>query len=157
MGAELIAFIVKGPSEIKSEGPQYEAAVASAKTVIAFFDEWKEWESKNQELDLGEYLEVTKRAPSDLGFSLDDFEEEQYLSDYNHFVNEDPVLVVNAFILWWNEGRAADTTWREDPDDKSQRILATGAMTWGDEPDGEGYQAIKRSFQLGIASPLGIR
>lgn len=36
------------------------------------------------------------------------------------------------------------------------RIFYAGAMTWGDEPDGEGYQAMKWIFLLGADKAMGL-
>ena len=51
--------------------------------------------------------------------------------------------------------RAARDTMRRDVDFQNQVIFA-GEMTWGDTPDGLGYQIISRIFLLGLDDILGI-
>jgi hypothetical protein len=46
---------------------------------------------------------------------------------------------------------------RDHPADARQRLLFAGEMSWGDEPQGYGYQKLKQTFAWGFAEALGIR
>jgi len=39
---------------------------------------------------------------------------------------------------------------------KDKRVVCAGEMTWGDEPDGSGYQWFKRILSWGLADALGL-
>lgn len=67
---------------------------------------------------------------------------------------------VQEFIDGWNSGEFRDMSSREDPDnecDNDRKVVVAGEMSWGDEPDGLGYQLLKKAFGLGIAQLLGVQ
>jgi hypothetical protein len=53
--------------------------------------------------------------------------------------------------------RRRDTCSREDPDNPHKKLVYAGEMSWGDEPQGQGYQMLKRALAWGFAEALGIR
>ncbi len=63
--------------------------------------------------------------------------------------------VKDMFEAWPPDGR--DCASRIDPDDPTQLLVFAGRETWGDEPDGCGYQYMKELLSLGIAETFGIR
>lgn len=72
-------------------------------------------------------------------------------------IPENPEQDIRAFVDWWNSGGSRDTCSRQDPDNSRQKIVYAGEMSWGDEPQGYGYQMLKKAFAWGVAEALGIR
>ncbi|MEK6883205.1 MAG: hypothetical protein AABY22_26500, partial [Nanoarchaeota archaeon] len=70
--------------------------------------------------------------------------------------NLDAAQVVDDLLAVW-EGNYRDVTSRLDPDDEEQKIVVAGEMSWGDEPQGGGYQALKYADQTGVLKVFGIR
>jgi hypothetical protein len=64
-------------------------------------------------------------------------------------------LVTNVLAEWPPNYR--DTSWIEDPDDPDQILVFAGEMSWGDEPQGGGYQAMRMLAQTGIGPAVGIK
>ena len=69
----------------------------------------------------------------------------------------DPAAEVQAFVAEWNEGCFRDLATRDDPDSPGRKVVVAGELSWGDEPDGRGYQMLKKAFGLGIAQRLGVK
>ena len=63
---------------------------------------------------------------------------------------------VREFVDFWNDGCARDLACRPDPEHPGRKVVVAGELSWGDEPDGFGYQTLKRAFGLGIAQALGV-
>jgi hypothetical protein len=70
---------------------------------------------------------------------------------------DDLAKEVQAFVDGWNGGRFRDLVTREDPRGPARKIVVAGELSWGDEPDGLGYQMLKKAFGLTIAQLLGVR
>ena len=64
---------------------------------------------------------------------------------------------VRDFVANWNQGRFRDLTCRDDPEKPGRKVVVAGELSWGDEPDGAGYQMLKKAFGLGIAQRLGVK
>ena len=136
MGADQIGYLVKGPARILTRGiPRaVRACLARRRELLdeagPDADEWVRRETA---------LEITNEFfdPVD--------------------IPDDPEPVVKEFVDWWRSLNARDTTFRVDPDDPRQRIVYAGDMSYGDEPDGRGYQMLKRAFAWGFAEALGVR
>ena len=56
---------------------------------------------------------------------------------------------------WTPDNR--DTASRLDPDNRKKVIVFAGDMSWGDEPEGGGYQYLKKLCLSGVAEALKIR
>ena len=87
------------------------------------------------------------------------------LADGDHEVESEHVFAgtpevlteaVREFANAWNEGRFRDVAFRIDPDQPGRKVVVAGQLSWGDEPDGLGYQMLKKAFGLGIAQRLGV-
>ena len=70
---------------------------------------------------------------------------------------DDPEPVIREFVDWWRTLSGCDTCSRTDPDNPRQVLVYAGDMTYGDEPDGCGYQMLKQALAWGFAEALGIR
>jgi hypothetical protein len=69
---------------------------------------------------------------------------------------EDLVQEVRQFVAGWNDGGFRDLSYRMDPLHPGRKIVVAGDLSWGDEPDGVGYQLLKKAFGLTIAQRLGV-
>ena len=63
-------------------------------------------------------------------------------------------LIDELFDVWHNPPR--DSSCRRDPRDSKRKIWVSGEMTWGDEPDGYGWQTVHHADLAGILSVFGI-
>lgn len=63
---------------------------------------------------------------------------------------------VRGFVAGWNKGGFGDMAARPDPARPGRKVVVAGQMSHGDEPDGQGYQLLKKAFGLGIAQLLGV-
>jgi hypothetical protein len=70
---------------------------------------------------------------------------------------EDLAKMVQGFVDDWNKPSFRDMATRQDPDHPDRKVVIAGDMSWGDEPDGAGYQMLKRAFGLSIAQFLGVK
>jgi hypothetical protein len=136
MGADLIAYTVYGPVNLKPSKAVVNKAMTRAKMV----------------------LKTVKQAVKDPGFDWDDdkFIGDLVLEDLESIQNLDPKQVLKDLLAVWN-GHSRDSTSRTiTVGKKTVLVLTAGDMSWGDEPDGFGYQTLKHAEQLGILKALGI-
>jgi hypothetical protein len=63
---------------------------------------------------------------------------------------------IQEFVAGWNDGCFRDLAVRDDPEKPGRKVVVAGELSWGDEPDGRGYQMLKKAFGLGIAQRLGV-
>jgi hypothetical protein len=69
---------------------------------------------------------------------------------------EELAKAVQEFVAGWNDGHFRDLAFRIDPEKPGRKVVVAGELSWGDEPDGRGYQMLKKAFGLGIAQRLGV-
>ena len=69
---------------------------------------------------------------------------------------DDLAKAVQEFVAGWNDGHFRDLAFRIDPQKPGRKVVIAGELSWGDEPDGRGYQILKKAFGLGIAQLLGV-
>ena len=136
MGREQVGLLPKGPVKITAR--QIKAAVRACKR-------------HRQELlnDAGAGATQDERcdaAESETGERFDPL-----------VIPEDPTQAIREFVDWWHDLDCGDSCSRIDPDDPQQKIVYAGDMTYGDEPDGYGYQMIKKGHSWGFTEALGIR
>jgi len=63
---------------------------------------------------------------------------------------------VRNFVANWNSGCFRDMSYRLDPLHPRRKVVVAGELSWGDEPEGAGYQMLKKAFGLTIAQRLGV-
>jgi hypothetical protein len=63
---------------------------------------------------------------------------------------------VRDFVAGWNNGGFRDLSYRVDPLHPRRKVVVAGERSWGDEPQGVGYQMLKKAFGLTIAQRLGV-
>ena len=136
MGADLIAYTVYGPTKLKPTKAAIKKALSFAKNVV----------------------EAAAQAEKDPDF---DWKEDKFIGGFEPEELPDiscldpKEVLTNVLDLW--RGEARDATSRIiTVGGKTVRVLTAGDMSWGDEPDGFGYQTLKHAEQLGILKALGI-
>ena len=186
MGADLICYIAFGPKHIRindrkvakiaQQVRQYlDACIAAAEQVLL---------GKKEVQDPGKgpvtakcsitlRLAVEERAPTPSFASPDELRShpeyrslvQLVLADCGHDVESDHVFAgtpeeltkaIQEFVGGWNDGGFRDLAFRLDPAKPGRKVVVAGELSWGDEPDGRGYQMLKKAFGLGIAQSLGV-
>jgi len=155
MGAELICYIVKvkevdgdtAVREVKNYfdtlRPRIQAIVDAhqVKTVTDILDA----------VSVERIRDGVASLCDDLGIVQDACDEEEYLSLFEDirstYVDEDSIEELITLPL-----DARDLQYRGLPSD---RIVVAGERTWGDEPDGDGFQHFKLTSMLGLWHILG--
>jgi len=139
MGADLITFILVGPESLKlTRGRRQNILnrceeVRDAATAVTNGDG-----SKKQKL---------------LVEGLDEYARETLALC-------EPSKVLDYFLEVWNNAGPRDVNsrlFRPAPGKRMLKLLVAGDMSWGDEPEGAGYQAIKEAYLLGLFPRLGIQ
>ena len=96
-----------------------------------------------------EYQDLVKRTLADRGRDV----------EAGHVFGsgpEDLAKEVRDFVAGWNDGHFRDLSYRVDPLHPRRKVVVAGELSWGDEPDGVGYQMLKKAFGLTIAQRLGV-
>ena len=76
-----------------------------------------------------------------------------YLEDMSEL---DVAELLEQFLTWYGAGASSrDTTTRPCPGLPDHQIVVSGASTWGDAPDGEGYEFMTKLSALGLLGVLG--
>jgi hypothetical protein len=137
MGMDLIGFLVIGPSEIDRH------AVNRMRKVLK--EDLKVLNSLGPDDDLAD---VTLHFKDDSGMS----DREITLFKVQSAIDTD---FPKTFAKFWNDGCCArDAASRLSPD--GDLIVFAGGGSWGDEPDGEGYEMLRDAHDLGLFEPAGI-
>lgn len=160
MGADFIGFILVGPKQIRMTEKQLRPAYEQARAVYEFAVKCQE-----PGFDPEAEIKKDKRLKHLPEWVTDDYAEE--LQDLAaEFDAEHPMLApvkaVKTAIDVWNSG-ARDSQSRLLSFDHlltklkhGFKILVAGDMSWGDEPDGYGYQTMRKADKLGVLPFLKI-
>ena len=145
MGMDLIGYMVKGPRNLDPVMREGAAALVKQK-----LDELQALLEKvgygSEEAVEYDFREVFAEYP----WAYDE-------EDLAALAESSPEAIVNNLYELWVHG-ARDTSSRLDPDDKHSIIMFAGAGTWGDEPEGFGYQTLRDADRVpGLFSILNIR
>jgi hypothetical protein len=152
MGADLITYICVGPKKIKLSETRRRSLVGRAmsrrKKVLA---------AAGRGLAEARGLSLEKLQRSDsYECWLEDFLRNECDGE-EILVNVTPKDVRTTLVQLvdlWNGGNVArDQSYRFW---KNRRIVVAGEMSWGDEPEGYGYQLLKRARAMGLLDALGI-
>ena len=186
MGADLICYIAFGPSRIEADEARIaevaggvrkylDACIAAAERVLLGEKDVPDPRQGPIEAkrSVALHVAIDEGTPPLTFASLEELRSyptyrnmvQAVLTDSWHEVEskyvfartlEDLAREVRQFAEFWNEGSARDLSSRPDPDHPQRKVVVAGDMSWGDEPDGCGYQNLKWAFGLGIAGHLGI-
>ena len=144
MGADLIVYILKGPREldVRKKG----RAIATAQTYLDAISAF----AGNPDDDKAE-----RKARKLFGCQQADLEDIVGIC-----LNVSAKETVETLLNVWNTPStllARDTCSRGDPGSSKDVIKVAGDSSWGDEPDGLGYQTFKMAEMLGLFEVFGIR
>lgn len=141
MGADLIGYLVVGPSTLDEE---------KKSAVAALIDLWME---KTKHLDEGADPNVRDiEMPDGRMMSLDDLMDVTTVLSYW----ENGEKFVENLWAWWEKG-SSDSASRLMPGKKDRCILFAGEMSWGDTPEGWGYQVLDTIMHVpGLDELLGV-
>jgi len=186
MGADLICYIAFGPKRIRvnerkttqiaQQVRQYlDACIAAAEQVLLGKKDVSEPRKNPVEAkrSITLRLAVEEKAPIPSFTSPEEVRShpeyhslvQSVLADCGHEVESEHVFastpeelakVVQEFATGWNDGHFRDLAFRIDPEKPGRKVVVAGELSWGDEPDGRGYQMLKKAFGLGIAQLLGV-
>jgi hypothetical protein len=186
MGADLIAYIAFGPKRIRIDDRkaakvarqvrQYlDASIAAAEQVLLGKKEVPDPRKGPVAAKCSITLRfaVEEKAQTPNFSSVEELRShpeyrglvQGILADCDHEVESDQVFAgtpeelakaVQEFAAGWNDGHFRDLTFRIDPERPGRKVVVAGELSWGDEPDGLGYQMLKKAFGLGIAQRLGV-
>src|ERR1035437_6766363 len=129
MGADQVGYLVKGP--VKIGAGKIKAAVRACRCL-------------RRELlaDAGE--DATPEERSDAAESATG----EFFDPVD--IQEQPESIIREFVDWWHNLDSRDACGRQDPDDPRQKLVYAGELSWGDEPDGYGFQIIKKALVWGF-------
>ena len=186
MGADLIIYIAFGPKRIRvndrkttqvaQQVRQYlDACIAAAEQVLLGKKDVPEPRKRPVEAkrSITLHLEIEETEPIPRFTSLEEIRShpeyrsmvQRVLADCGHEVESDHVFTgtpqdlakqIQEFVAGWNDGQFRDLSYRDDPEKPGRKVVVAGELSWGDEPDGRGYQMLKKAFGLGIAERLGV-
>lgn len=154
MGADLIGYLIKGPRDLAlHRDAAVLALTAYHVTVRTALDAYVAAGGD----DLEDAAQVEALVGSDLYSAVENQYGEFLGESLEALLDTDPAEAIDTFITLWESGAASDMTSRTDPDDATQLLVFAGEMSWGDEPSGTGYQALKDAEFSGVLTALGIR
>ena len=143
MGADLICFIVKGPKTLPEDR---NPVIAKAAATMRLFNGMAKGADR---LPTSEELVYLKAHPQfDVMYDIPEYP--------TTGVQRAAKSIVKRFYHWWEHG-ARDTSSRVDPDDLNSLIVVAGDQTWGDTPDGVGYELLNEVKKLDLFEVLGLR
>lgn len=149
MSATLITHTCVGPVRLSKNKKLRKKAIKQAKTLIDGVIHWSRVDTDIDIDDLGE--EVTRLMRK---FGPRDFD------DWAFLARVDPEKAVEELFELWHGDAPNDVnrrTYMSYSPRIKLRILVAGDMSWGDEPDGDGYRICKQSAFLGLFHLYGIK
>jgi hypothetical protein len=186
MGADLICYIALGPRKIRLSDRKVnqvarqvreylDGCIAAAERLLMgqknVPDPWKGSRDADQSIRLCQVSSMDGPIPK-FGSIKDLRSHPEYqdlvrniLADCDRGVEAEHVFgstlkdltrEVRDFVANWNNGQFRDMSYRLDPFRPRRKVVVAGEMSWGDEPEGAGYQMFKKAFGLTIAQRLGV-
>jgi len=144
MGADLVGYLVIVPNQIS--GDMVAAAVAKAVETCDLARTWLRLEQSEDTkaldaLKLPALWEHENLTPDDV-------------EDLATMGEAECCKAVEETIDFLHSPDSRDCALRSIDEDRF--ALFCGEMSWGEEPEGDGYQLLKRLFLLGVDEALGI-
>lgn len=141
MGADLITYMLLGPTKLTISAAKRKRILKHANTVI-------DLARRSVEAD-----PTPKERKSVAGRLLNGLESEE-LRDIGEM---DAATTLDELCQLW-DGEFRDCSFRAVTIKGTRyRMVIAGDMSWGDEPEGEGYLAARRAAMLGLFPLLGIQ
>lgn len=163
MGADLITFIGVGPSKLSRSKALRKKAETKLKSFVEMAVKWSSLVDKIEDPQPDTDIEVLQDQLDKLD-TLGDTEVDnvRWAREYQ----DDPKKLLNELFEVWDSGSSRDVNKRLLPDpskndvwrkpSKKKSIVVAGDMSWGDPPDGFGFQTLMRSEQVGLCTLYGI-
>lgn len=172
MGADLITFLPVGPAKLKASKKRQEVAVRRAKKIISELNELaalreayegeddpkkrKAISLKASKIGVAQKGVPTSAAKNFFSLKLSSTGSE-FLDDNIWITSLDPEKVLEDFLhIWHHRSHCRDCSSRLLPNDPKTQVMVVGEMSWGDEPDGWGFQTVKAAIALGYLEFFGI-
>lgn len=133
MGADLIGYLVKGPVD-----PNF--SEQNKRRYFRRVEELKAWSQNFDAIGTGPAWAENVIGNIDPG----------------ELADVDAEATWNAMKDLWEDG-SRDCRSRPDPQNPRQVIMFCGEMSWGDDPDGFGYQTLSMADKTGLLDLLRIR
>lgn len=152
MGADLIGYLLKGDIVQDEQADHIQNQMLAQAQLVFTQAHQFDWNT----IDL---TNVEVFAPDDLP-ELAEFCQEYIFTAaecQEFFQQHTPEACVSDFLEAWRHHAGRDICIRQDPDDPNQQLWFAGDMSWGDTPDGFGFQSIRIGLALGIHTVLNIR
>lgn len=143
MGRDLVGYMVKGPVHLPKE-KDHEALAHLAKMRQCFVEI-----SGAKDRTPEEYQEIWERW-SDKGRRDDYWFTEFEFIFPEHLSDED---ILQKFKDFWELPTARDTAFRTFGD---EMVVFAGDSSWGDSPNGEGYEILRMAYCLEILEIYGV-
>lgn len=165
MGADLIGWMAKGPAELHVS-PERKQEIAQR------LQELVDWARDNLPANYDEAEEFLAQCGQEqLPACVDSMWAASYPEEFLQMLEQltpegetDPAKsrdhllgYIDGLVEAWPPEGCRDVSSAIDPDDSTQVLVFAGEMTWGDEPQGEGFQLLKRLAHSGIGEAVGIR
>lgn len=153
MGANLICYICIGPKEYgETEKKKAYDVLAGyrekAKFLESKVDEWEMLHHPECKAWLEEQKDISCVVENWRDYGSD------HIEDLVVFLDA-PDCVLDRFFQAW-EGGARDMAVRSYPDNDDEVIVVAGDMSWGDTPQGIGYQALNDIHRYDLLDVLEI-
>lgn len=145
MGANFLSYTLFGPYNLSRAKRLENRAIKRLSRFIDVAVRFQELENM-----VGDEVETEIQALLD-EVNIDDSNELHWALSYR----DDPARLINELMIVWHDG-SSDSAYRRDPLHHDRKIWTAGEMSWGDEPDGFGYQTVAHADKAGILSIFGI-
>lgn len=177
MGADLIAFVSFGPSEIE-ESKASEAGDIAAKRLVELKEAAADLLVSPESEDAAaafpdpsgakhavDYLlgdesfdsvQEVREDPASIDAIQEIFVDGGIHSELAHAEESDVRSLAGEFIDFWNADRLyRNATYRTDPDNSERKVVVAGERSWGDEPEGA-YALVRKALNLQITDFFDI-
>lgn len=166
MGADLITYFCYGPKKLSEKKvpkavEQAKKVISLAKTILEMNDRREAGQMTDEAFDR-EMAALDKRPIKHFSGgqgskrSITLLVTEDTFYELRVVAKLDPEKIVQDLVQVWNHG-SRDSTWRPVPGHRNLVGHVSGELSWGDEPDGYGYQTLKKANLLGIFPIFGIQ
>lgn len=152
MSDSLHTLILVGPQTLSDDVELRRKAVERATRVTNAINAWAELYNDDGDgsAAAGQIPDALQLELKQVGVNIHHEEPR----DYNLVLHCSPEGAVAELLETWNKRTWTDVNTR---DYGTRQILVAGGVSYGDEPEGVGYQACKRASQLGLLRLYGIK
>lgn len=160
MGADFISYLVFGPFRLSKSKTTMKRAKKKVTSFVALACQMYDLEMKAVGI-----LADAKEADEQLSeLMVENGIECTVDVAWARFYQDNPMKLVDELFDVWHNG-SRDSAYRSVPGNRKQKIWSAnrkqkiwsaGGMSWGDDPDGFGYQTMKKADQAGLLEIFGL-